>query len=308
MSSPRRAIILWWCFGVLVSAAPPTAQVTVATWNLENYHLAPAGNRPAKSARSRAKIRECLLALKPDILAIQEIGEPAALLELQSDLKAAGLDLPYREHVTGWDTNIFVGVISRHPIVARRPHTNESFLLGGRRYHASRGFAEVDVQVTADYRLTLLTAHLKSKRAIAEADEAEIREQEALRLRGRIDALLSANPRLNLVVCGDFNDTKDSVPIRTILGRGVHGLIDTRPAERNGDADPGENPRYDPRRVTWTHYYGKEDSYARFDYLLLSRGLAREWLPEQTYVLATPDWGLASDHRPIVGTFTARDE
>jgi exonuclease III len=39
------------------------------------------------------------------------------------------------------------------------------------------------------------------------------------------------------------------------------------------------------------------------DYILLSPGLTRTCDRNGTYVLAMPDWGLASDHRPIVATF-----
>jgi endonuclease/exonuclease/phosphatase family metal-dependent hydrolase len=63
-----------------------------------------------------------------------------------------------------------------------------------------------------------------------------------------------------------------------------------------------------PRDVTWTYYYGKEDTYSRIDYILLSRGMAREWNSNATLVLSLPNWGLASDHRPIIGAFTARDK
>lgn len=279
----------------------------VATYNVENYHLRAFGNREAKSAESRAKVVEHLVAIRPDVVALQEMGEPAALKELQTALKKAGLNLPYSEHVTGWDTNIFVAVLSRYPAVRRNHHTNTSFLLNGRRFYTSRGIAEVEFEAALGYRFTLLTAHLKSKRQIADADEAELREQEALQVRKRIDALLKANPQANLVVCGDFNDTKGSRSTRALLGRGTLGLVDTRPRERNGDNLPPEHPGWVPRDVTWTHFYGKEDSYSRVDYILLSRGMAKEWQPTESYVYSTANWGLASDHRPVVCEFSASD-
>lgn len=284
------------------------ASFRVASYNLENYLDAAAGTRVAKSAEARSKIQECILAIKPDVLALQEMGGTNALLELRDSLKVAGLDLPHWEHMTGFDTNIHVAVLSRFPFAARIPHIKESFLLSGRRFQVSRGFAEVEIQVNPSYRFTLITAHLKSRRPIPEADEAELREQEALKLREIIDARLKVNPELNLIVLGDFNDVKDSKSTRALIGRGRNALVDTRPAERNGDNQPNPNPRYEPRAITWTHYYGKEDTYSRIDYILVSHGMAREWIKEETYISATPNWGIASDHRPIVATFEARDK
>src|SRR6185295_11333079 len=132
-------------------------------------------------------------------------------------------------------------------------------------------------------------------------------EQEALILREYIDAVLAARPNANLVVLGDFNDTRDTKAIRALIGRGRSALIDTRPAERNGDSLPNPNPRWEPRHVTWTHHYGKEDTYSRLDYILISHGLAREWDRENTFVLTLANWGQASDHRPIVAGFFAED-
>jgi len=291
-----------------VFSAWAQTKFTVATYNLENYHLRAFGNRQPKSPESRAQVVTHLTAIKPDVLAVQEIGEPAALRELQASLKAAGVDLPHYEHVAGWDTNIFVGVLSRFPAVRRNHHTNDSFLLSGRRFRASRAFAEVEFEVTPAYRFTLFTTHLKSKRQIAEADEAELREQEALQLRRHVEALLAKNSQANILVCGDLNDTKDSPSTRALIGRGATALVDTRPAERNGDNLPPDRTGWDPRNITWTHFYGKEDSYARFDYILVSRGMAREWTPAGSYVFTGPNWGLASDHRPVVCEFVASDK
>jgi endonuclease/exonuclease/phosphatase family metal-dependent hydrolase len=281
----------------------------VATYNLENYLDQPTESRPRiKSAEAKAKIRESIRALKPDVLALQEMGGTNALLELRDSLKADGLDFPFWEHVSGFDTNIHVAVLSKFPFTARRPHTNEQFLLGGRRFRVSRGFAEVDINANTNYSFTLITAHLKSKRPIAVADEAEERLEEAKVLREIVDADLKANPKLNLVVLGDFNDTKNSASTKTLIGRGKFKLVDTRPAERNGDDARNLSPRMDPREITWTHFYGVEDTYSRIDYILLSPGMAREWVTNETYILTIPNWGVASDHRPLVATFKTRDE
>lgn len=218
----------------------------VATYNLENYLDHGGSGRRLKSEAAKAKIREAIRALNADVIALQEMGLPSALEELRRSLQAEGLHYPHWEHVRGWDTNIHVAVLSRFPIVARRSHTNDSFLLTGRRFHVSRGFAEVDIQVSPTYRFTLLTAHLKSKRPLASADEAEMRLEEAKLLRAKVDARLAADPRANIVVVGDLNDTKDSRPVRALLGTGRGKLVDTRPAEQNGDTITAVNPTWDP--------------------------------------------------------------
>jgi endonuclease/exonuclease/phosphatase family metal-dependent hydrolase len=261
-----------------------------------------------KSAEAKAKVRESILAMKPDVLALEEMGSVSALEELRGSLKAGGLNFPFWEHVRGHDTNIHIAIVSRFPIIASRHHTNDTFLLSGRRFYVSRGFAEADIQVNSNYSFSLIAGHLKSKRAVGEADESEMRLEEAKLLREHVDARLAANPNANLLVLGDFNDTKDSPSTKAVLGLRSHKLVDTRPAERNGDNVPSAKPAWETRNVTWTHHFGKEDTYSRIDYILLSRGMAREWVPEETYVLTIPNWGVGSDHRPIVAAFEAVDK
>src|SRR5437660_8831093 len=117
---------------LLASARIPSSfaagTFSVATYNLENYLDEPAGHRQPKSEAARAKIRESFRAMRPDVVALQEMGNTNALLELRASLKSDGLDFPYWEHVSGFDTNINVAVLSKLPFVARRTHTNEVFL------------------------------------------------------------------------------------------------------------------------------------------------------------------------------------
>jgi endonuclease/exonuclease/phosphatase family metal-dependent hydrolase len=293
----------------LCSPALATDTFRVATYNVENYLDQPTESRPQpKSAAAKAKVREGIRALNPDVLALEEMGGLSALMELRGSLKAEGLDFPYWEWVSGEDTNIHVAVLSKLPIVARRPHTNEVFLLDGRRFRVSRGFTELDIRAAPDFTFTLIAAHLKSRRAVPEANEAEQRLAEAKILRGIVDRDLAAHPNARLMVLGDFNDVKDSDSTREIIGRGRFKLVDTRPAERNGDNTPAENSWFEPRNITWTHYYGKEDTYSRVDYILLSSRLAQAWIRNDTYVLMMPNWGVASDHRPIVATFETTEK
>ena len=299
------AVVLLCCLSDPLSAAEI---FHVATYNVENFLDAPAGTRPAKSSEGKARIVESILIAKPDVIAFQEMGSTNALLDLRALLKSAGQDYQHWEHITGHDTNIHVAVLSKFPITARRPHTNENFLLNGRRFQVSRGFAEVDIQVSPKYSFTLITAHLKSRRPVPEADEAELREQEAIKLRELIDARASAHPTDNLIVLGDFNDVKDSRSTKLVIGRGKTALFDTRPAERNGDNQPNPIARFEPRNITWTHYYGKEDTYSRVDYILISPGMKREWLSDETYIVTTANWGSGSDHRPVVAGFVAEDK
>ena len=277
----------------------------IATYNVENYIDQPTDTRNfVKADNAKTKIRENILALNPDVLALEEMGTTNALLELRAALKTDGCDFPYWEHVQGFDPSIHVAVLSKFPIVARHPHTNESFLLDGRRFRVSRGFVEVEIQTDQNYTFTLLATHLKSRRPVPDADEAQLRLQEATLLRGIVDDHLKANPNAKIVVLGDFNDVKNSPSTKAVIGTGKFKLIDTRPAERNGDTAPNPNPRYEPRNVTWTHYYGVEDSYSRIDYILLSPALARDWQKTNTWIGTVPDWGIGSDHRPITAGFT----
>jgi len=277
----------------------------IAAYNVENYLDQPTDSRPhVKTAESRAKIRESIRAMNPDVLALEEMGGTNALLELRASLKADGLDFPFWEHVQSFDTNIHVAVLSRFPIVARRPHTNELFLLDDRRCQVKRGFAEVDIQAATNFTFTLIAAHLKSHLTSPDADEAEERLGEAKALRAIIDARLAKNPDAKLVVLGDFNDEKDSASTREIIGHGKFKLTDTRPAERNGDTASGGPPYFEPRNVAWTYFYGKNDTYARMDYILMSPALKSSWLADDTFIPTIPNWGLGSDHRPIVAGFT----
>ncbi|MBM3877326.1 MAG: hypothetical protein FJ386_11470 [Verrucomicrobia bacterium] len=301
----------WLAAGLLLAGVPALAAAesfTIATFNVENYLHAELAGRKAKPAEAKARVADTLVELRADVLALQEVGCTNALLELRARLRARGLDYPHWEHVTGADTNIHVAVLSRFPFVSRLPHTNEQFLLDGRRFSVSRGFAEVVVRVNERYRFTLLAAHLKSKRPVPGANEADLRLHEAQLLREKVDARMKSDPNVNLVVLGDLNDTRTSKPIRAVVGRGQSELVDTRPTERGPGAVGSQVAATGTNAVAWTYFYNREETYSRFDYVLLSRAMANEWDKVRSFVLALPYWAEASDHRPVLVTILAADK
>ena len=79
-----------------------TETFRVATYNVENYLDQPTESRHSvKSAEAKAKIRESIEAMKPDVVALEEMGTTNALgLELRASLKTDGQDFPFWEHVS----------------------------------------------------------------------------------------------------------------------------------------------------------------------------------------------------------------
>ncbi len=302
----RFSFVPSWTVLLLLSLTGLAEQIRVATYNLENYVETSTRSREAKSPASKARVQEFIKQLDPDILAVEEIGGESALRSLQAALKDQGLVFRDLEHVGGFDTNVTIGVLSKWPITARQSHANESYLLQGRRLRLTRGIVDIEIETPGKRKLVVIAAHLKSKRQSSVADEEDMRFQEGLRVRQIVEDRLARDPEAALVVLGDFNDTKDSRSVRSVIGKGRTALVDTRPAESVGEVTLKALGKEELRVITWTHYYAKEDAYERIDFILASPALARFLDRANTRVLAVPDWGEASDHRPILATFDVK--
>ncbi len=279
-------------------AAENSDPIVVVAYNVRNW-LATEGDLPdadqveqarPKSEEEKQAAVAILAALQPDVLGITEIGKPAELADLASRLKSAGIDLPHHEWVPGSDDHRHVALLSRFPFVSRDSRSDIRFELDGRPVPISRGILDVTIEPAPGYRLRLIGVHLKSKRPVPEFDQAALRAREASSLRQYVNAILTESPDANLLLWGDFNDTRNEYPVREILGQGAGGvrLTDLR--------------LEDPRGDRWTQYWRTADVYSRFDYLVASPGLLPEILPERSGIDHSPEWFEASDHRAI---FTA---
>jgi len=279
---------------------------TIATFNVENYFLTPYSTRKEKAEVSREKVSEIIASVRPDVLALQEMGRKIAFDELRNRLSHKKINYRYHLWMKGPDPAIHLALLSKFPLVADHSKSNVIYILDQKRFQVSRGFMEVKIQINPGYNFTLVNAHLKSKRPISLADEAEIRLEEARALRRLVDKRLARNPAENLLLVGDLNDSPASDPVRALIGRGASKLIDLRPFESSvGITNYWSNSKYKSRGVAWTYFYAKEDQYNRFDYILASQGIYTEYVA--SFVKAQSDWGAASDHRMVVAKFTAKD-
>jgi len=70
------ALVLFFC-----STAYAADTFRVATYNIENYLDQPTESRPyVKSSEARAKVRESIRTLNPDVLALEEMAPPTRCL------------------------------------------------------------------------------------------------------------------------------------------------------------------------------------------------------------------------------------
>ena len=274
---------------------PAAGEFAVMTFNLNQYALldrdGDADTLEPKPPEEAGSIVEVIRQVSPDILAVQEMGDPAAWAEFKYSLRQAGLDYGHETYLRRGRSVLNLAVLSRFPIVATNCHVDDAYTIGPTKFPVMRGFIEIDLEIQPQYRLRLMVAHLKSK-VFHSFGQAEMRRNEARLLNNRIrDAL--ADERVNLLVVGDFNDTPASAALRDISSYKRRRILhDLRPADAVGDA--------------WTHRQN-DDTYHRIDYMLASPGLLPEVVPEKTYAVRSPLLAGSSDHRPLVATFVAAE-
>ena len=267
--------------------------LTVAAYNVENYLVADrqvdgvyrsAYPKPEKEKRA---LRQAIAGMAPDILAIEEMGKQSFLDELQRDLKAEGQDYPYATVLEAGDPDRHVAVLSKLPFKEVARHGVVPITLFGQKDAVKRGVLEVTVATTAG-DLTIFIIHLKSQRTERKEDPkgATQRQLEAEAVRDVVLARFPDPAKGKFILCGDWNDARNSRTIRALTKRGKTEVGDLLRAT-------------DTRGETWTHYYRQEDSYSRIDYILVSAELKPFVLGGRAAIYDGPGSTEASDHRPV---------
>ena len=267
--------------------------LTVAAYNVENYLVADrqvdgvyrsAYPKPEKEKRA---LRQAIAGIAPDLLAIEEMGKQPFLDELQRDLKAEGQDYPFATVLEAGDPDRHVAVLSKLPFKEVVRHAVVPITLFGQKDAVKRGVLEVTVATTAG-DLTIFIIHLKSQRTERKEDPRGVKQRqlEAEAVRDVVFARFPDPAKGKFIVCGDWNDARNS--------RAVHALT------KRGKTELGDLLRAaDTRGETWTHFFRQEESYSRLDYILVSAELKPFVVGGRATIYDGPGSTNASDHRPV---------
>ncbi len=212
------------------------------TWNLEN--LFPAGHqygpRTAEVyAEKLGNIAATVRHIEPDIVAVQEVGDPDVIVQLQTRL---GGDYAHAKLSESPDPRgIRVGLLSRWPLdevnelVAFPPAALTAIpdTQGHRIEKMGRGALKAQVTLPSGQPLIVVTVHLKSKlitypggrRSTHDEDERAReagaallrRTAEAVAVRVYVNGFVVGNNR-PLILLGDLNDRAEAETTRILLG------------------------------------------------------------------------------------------
>lgn len=266
---------------------------TVATYNVRNYlsqdRLVRGKWRKdyPKPEEEKSIVRASILRMRPDVLALQEIGSEGHLRELQADLAKEGLKYTHRAFLEAGDPTRHVAVLWKLKNGYRvREHDDLTVNYFGNREPVKRGALEIEFRDDSG-AFSLFVLHLKSKYTNRQDDplSAKRRVLEARAIRDRILERYPNPSEARFLVLGDFNDTPDSAPIRAFANKGKLPICSLIPA-------------FDTQGAIWTHFYKKGGLYSKVDYIMRSVGW-QSLAEAEGAILSRVDFYEGSDHRLV---------
>jgi endonuclease/exonuclease/phosphatase family metal-dependent hydrolase len=290
----------------------------VMTWNVENLFQPKEPDKQDAYERKLKSLAQIILELEPDVLALQEVGSPAALADLVAFL---GDRYPHSALSNFSDSRgIGVGFLSKlaisNPIDITQFPTAGLPSVPGTDHKGdpevvttlSRGALQIQVTPKSGKTIHLLNTHLKSKllsfpsqigkSRFVPRDENERarvagfallkRTAEAIALRIQANQLLEGNSREALILLGDLNDGPDAATTQILYGPGG-SQPSTKPVNPGFDR---KDKNDDTRLFNITGLIPEERRYSRIyqgnseliDHILVSKELLPGEPPQKPQV------------------------
>ncbi len=276
----------------LICAAALCAQtLRVAAYNVQNWNscdrLVEGVYRMGypKPEIEKAAVVANIVALRPDVLALEEMGPQEYLDELQHRLRVSGVVYPYAALLKGPDSARHLALLSKVPFEVFHFRALKLKYFDEER-RVCRGLLEARFSSGAQ-AWRIFVVHLKSRASEREDDpqSEKLRIAEAQAIREQI--LRVTEPETAYLVVGDFNDAPRSSALKRFLQKGSRTLALMLPLE-------------DSRGEMWTHRWEKEGAYSRIDYILASPAMHAAIVGGSGKIYDGPGVMLGSDHRPVM--------
>ncbi|WP_410567276.1 endonuclease/exonuclease/phosphatase family protein [Amycolatopsis sp. cmx-4-61] len=311
--------------------------VVIGTWNLENL-FRPGADGPPDQAAYNAKLEALsatITTADPDVLAVQEIGDPVALEELAAKLPGHWT-CTTSQHPDS--RGIRVGFLSRLPLAVVEDSATLPPKLApvqvadppaARSDQLGRGALVAGVELESGGALTLITCHLKSKllsypggRFVPHGEDERARygayalyrrTAEATAVRDLATTCLKPSATERIIVLGDLNDEATAATTQILTGP---------PGSEIGTPGFGRPDAGDRWRL-WNlaQLIPEDERYSRInngrreliDHILVSHALVDplptvhvvhgQGLPSVTDRPSTHVSKSGSDHAPVVASF-----
>jgi endonuclease/exonuclease/phosphatase family metal-dependent hydrolase len=208
---------------------PADGTITLGTYNTLNLFDNwddPYSADAATDAKPRAQVEalaRSIRTLNADVLALEEVENRGYLQRFN---RAFLRDMGYEvvEFEGNDNRGIDVALLSRLPVGPVTSHRHLVFADGaGRPMRLRRDLLEVRLEPPGALPFEVFVVHLKSKGG-EENGGADTRIGEARLIRKVLTERLAADPRACFVICGDFNDSIESEPVKIIIGEGDAAL------------------------------------------------------------------------------------
>ncbi len=290
-----------------IAPVPPAAStrpasdgtITLGSYNVLNLFdtfddpYANDETTPAKPVPQLEALGRNLHQLNADVLALCEVENRGGLQRFADTyLPDMGYEVVLYEgnDVRGID----VALLSRLPVGPVTSYRHLRFPdRSGKLIQFQRDLLRVRLEPKAGMAFEVFVVHLKSKGGSDQGGTdddpgIEIRVGEARTARGVFDDVLKHNPEARFVLCGDFNDTVDSEPLKTILGTGPTALtsfVSDLPADQ---------------RVS----YNQPPFLSMIDFILASPAMTRQYVAKSYHIVVggSPEKS-GSDHNAVVARF-----
>lgn len=241
---------------------------------------------PAKPKDQLENIAKTIRELDADVLALEEV-ESRDFLERFVAAKLSDMGYVNVVCFEGNDTRgIDCAILSRFPVGPVTSHRHEQFKdESGNVMRYQRDLLQARIEPPGAPSFDMFVVHFKSKRGGPKETEAT-RVAECAQARKTVDAILKEDPQSLFVICGDFNDTWESAPMKVLRGKGSTGLQSFHHELPKG-----------------TNSYNAMKGDNMIDYILCSPAMARRYVAKSFRLLPGSVKTSGSDHNPIAGEF-----